>query len=381
MAEPASSESRHDRRRALAPQRALQPYTSQGPTIDGRIEPDIAGPDANSAASTAAPPAAPPASPARRPPPPTSPAPPRSCWVATRHRRRRAAAAPRDRSVERRAATGDDNVFGAGALNIRAFDAATSSATPAPLPFTGIAPVRLIDTRPGRTGASESSTARPRWCRHRAAPQPRRPRRHHRHPHRRRRRGAQRHHHGARRRARRTSRCSRAPARPPRRTSTSGPGRPSPSTSPPPSRPTGRCGCSTSRHRPRHRRRERLVRARPRTGGGSATDTVHRPAVAGRALDTRAGGRLRRDSHTAGHPAGGRPDRRTDLDGLAGVPSDATAVVLNVTVTGPSIGGHITVHPADQPGADDVERQLRHRASPSPTWSCPPHPDGKAGSS
>ena len=47
MAEPATSESAMTVGSHCFLNGALQSYSSRGPTIDGRVEPDISGPDAN----------------------------------------------------------------------------------------------------------------------------------------------------------------------------------------------------------------------------------------------------------------------------------------------------------------------------------------------
>ena len=64
---------------------------------------------------------------------------------------------------------------------------------------------------------------------------------------------------------------------------------------------------------------------------------------------------------TRGRSAGQRRDTPVQVTGIAGVPADATAVFVNVTVTEPQANGHLTVFPPAKGQAGDVEPQLRHR--------------------
>ncbi|WP_298459670.1 S8 family serine peptidase [uncultured Cellulomonas sp.] len=68
-----------------------------------------------------------------------------------------------------------------------------------------------------------------------------------------------------------------------------------------------------------------------------------------RLTDTR-GGALR-VGPLAG-PVAPRTVQTVQVTGRAGVPADATAVIVNVTVTGPTAGGNLRVYPADQPVPD-----------------------------
>jgi V8-like Glu-specific endopeptidase len=52
------------------------------------------------------------------------------------------------------------------------------------------------------------------------------------------------------------------------------------------------------------------------------------------------------DTRANGGPVGPAGQREVQVTGVAGIPADATAVVLNVTVTQPTSGGYLTVHPA-----------------------------------
>jgi hypothetical protein len=69
-----------------------------------------------------------------------------------------------------------------------------------------------------------------------------------------------------------------------------------------------------------------------RPGGGSSL-TSSAPA---RVVDTR-----------ASSPLGAGESRSFPIAGLGGVPAGATAVVLNVTATNPTVGGYFTVYPSD----------------------------------
>jgi subtilisin family serine protease len=132
---------------------APEPYSSRGPTIDGRIKPDISGPDATSSSVYGA------AS---------------GCAVGFRGT---SAAAPHvagaaalllqanpaldvaelqqlleDRAIDT-APAGKDIVSGAGRLRL---GTAGDVSTPTPQAFHGLTPVRLFDSRPNLTGVAES---------------------------------------------------------------------------------------------------------------------------------------------------------------------------------------------------------------------------------
>jgi outer membrane protein assembly factor BamB len=129
-----------------------QPYSSQGPSIDGRIKPDISGPDAVSTSVNG------PAS---------------GCGSGLRGTSAAAAhvsgaaalmlgASPdldvaelqqllQDHAFDA-GAPGFDNQYGAGRLRT---GAAGDAAVPTAQPYTSAGPVRLLDTRPGALGASE----------------------------------------------------------------------------------------------------------------------------------------------------------------------------------------------------------------------------------
>ena len=72
-------------------------------------------------------------------------------------------------------------------------------------------------------------------------------------------------------------------------------------------------------------------------GAGVVTQPAHR------LLDTRTAGAEVRG------PVAPRTVHTVQVSGRAGVPDDATAVLLNVTVTGATTGGNLRVYPADQP--------------------------------
>lgn len=155
LSEPASSEAVMSVGSHCFANGALQPYSSQGPTIDGRVEPDISGPDATSTSGGQYGAA-------------------NGCsggFTGT------SAAAPHvtgaaalllganggldvaelqqlveDRAIESGTA-GRDSQFGAGRLTM---GSPGSASTPTPLAFTPMQPVRLYDTRAGQLGAAES---------------------------------------------------------------------------------------------------------------------------------------------------------------------------------------------------------------------------------
>jgi hypothetical protein len=132
-----------------------QPYSSQGPTIDGRLKPDLTAPDATTTSvhgtgsdcshgfigtSASAPHVA-----------------GAAAQVLGRNPNLDVAELQQllvDRAQDAGAA-GDDNVFGAGHVRLGPVDAAGAAAPRSPQPFTSIPPVRLLDTRPGLSGVAE----------------------------------------------------------------------------------------------------------------------------------------------------------------------------------------------------------------------------------
>lgn len=71
------------------------------------------------------------------------------------------------------------------------------------------------------------------------------------------------------------------------------------------------------------------------------------PLQPARALDTRSTGRTVDGLQQAGGPVGAGQSRRLPLAGRAGVPAaGVSAVVLNLTATGPTRSGYVTAHPA-----------------------------------
>jgi peptidoglycan hydrolase-like protein with peptidoglycan-binding domain len=94
-----------------------------------------------------------------------------------------------------------------------------------------------------------------------------------------------------------------------------------------------------------------VATARPAAADGAppAPASFH-PIAPVRLLDSRAG--------TGGPaaPFGGTETRLVDVGGLGGVPADAVAVVLNVTVTEPTAGSYLTVWPAgtERPTASNL---------------------------
>ncbi len=69
-----------------------------------------------------------------------------------------------------------------------------------------------------------------------------------------------------------------------------------------------------------------------------------------RLLDSRSGGTTIDGTAAAGGPVGAGATRILQVTGRGGVPASGVgAVVLNITATGPSAGGYLTVHPTGQP--------------------------------
>ena len=83
------------------------------------------------------------------------------------------------------------------------------------------------------------------------------------------------------------------------------------------------------------------------------------PLTPGRLMDSRAG-QSTVDGQFAGigvRAAGATTE--LEVGGRGGVPMDAAAVVLNVTVTDPEGSGFVTVYPCGERVADGVELELR----------------------
>lgn len=131
-----------------------QAYSSQGPSIDGRIKPDISGPDATSGSvygtsvgcttgftgtSAASPHVAGAAALLLGASP--------DLEVAELHQ------LLKDKSLDSGVA-GEDNLYGAGRLRL---GTAGDAAVPTAQPYTPTTPVRLLDSRPGTLGASEGA--------------------------------------------------------------------------------------------------------------------------------------------------------------------------------------------------------------------------------
>ena len=79
----------------------------------------------------------------------------------------------------------------------------------------------------------------------------------------------------------------------------------------------------------------------------------YNPLVPARVLDTRTG--------LGGATLGGGQSINVAITGRGGVPANATGVVLNVTVTGPSLGGYLTIWPAG--GARPLASSLNFSAA------------------
>lgn len=131
----------------------LQPYSGQGPTVDGRSKPDVVGPDATS--STVYGPAGSCADGFTG----TSASSPHAAGLAALLLGANPSldVAELHDLVVRRAVdagpAGVDPQYGAGRL---AAGRPGAAATPTPQPFTAVTPVRLLDTRPGLVGAVEA---------------------------------------------------------------------------------------------------------------------------------------------------------------------------------------------------------------------------------
>ena len=132
---------------------AVEPYSSRGPTIDDRVKPDLTGPDAVSGSVYGA------ASGCAGGFLGTSAAAPHVAGAAAVLLGANPAldvAELQQLLVDRAqdvSPVGPDNLTGAGRLRL---GTAGDAAPPIPQPFTSMAPIRLIDTRPGTPGASET---------------------------------------------------------------------------------------------------------------------------------------------------------------------------------------------------------------------------------
>ena len=134
---------------------ALEPYSSAGPTIDGRTKPDISGPDSTSnsvygaASGTCAGGFA-----------GTSAATPHVVGAAADFLTANPAldVAELQQLLEKRAldsgAAGKDNGYGSGRLRL---GAAGTAPAPTPRRLTPMTPLRLFDSRPGPLGAAEAA--------------------------------------------------------------------------------------------------------------------------------------------------------------------------------------------------------------------------------
>ena len=78
----------------------------------------------------------------------------------------------------------------------------------------------------------------------------------------------------------------------------------------------------------------------------AGTGDGYTPVAPARVLDSRPSGPAVGGYTT---PWGPGVERAVTVAGVAGVPGDATAVVVNVTVTGGTAGSYLTVHPTGQP--------------------------------
>jgi hypothetical protein len=131
----------------------IEPYSSRGPTIDDRVKPDLLGPDGGSSSVYG------PASGCGGGFLGTSAAAPHVAGAAALLLGANPAldVAELQQLLQDRAQdiapVGPDNLSGAGRLKL---GPAGSAPTPVPQPFTSMAPVRLVDTRPGTPGAAET---------------------------------------------------------------------------------------------------------------------------------------------------------------------------------------------------------------------------------
>ena len=131
-----------------------QPYSSQGPTIDGRIKPDISGPDATTSSVYGA------ASGCDDGFTGTSASSPHTAGAAAvlLGTSPNLDVAELQQLLEDKAqeagVAGNDNQYGAGRLRM---GTAGNATVPAAQPYTSTGPVRLLDSRPGPLGASEGA--------------------------------------------------------------------------------------------------------------------------------------------------------------------------------------------------------------------------------
>ena len=132
---------------------AIEPFSSQGPTIDGRVKPDITGPDGTSSSVYGA------ATDCIHPTgfTGTSAAAPHVAGAAALFKQANPALdssqiqALLEARVQDAGAPGKDNVFGAGLLRL---GATGPPQPPTPRYFTPVDPVRVMDTRPGLAPAT-----------------------------------------------------------------------------------------------------------------------------------------------------------------------------------------------------------------------------------